>query len=288
MDRGRKKYPAAVVTLTAILILTACVISPVHMDQANARGKKNVYEITYEKEAKDAVTERMENAIRKGKKKVSLIYKGKILYFNFTEEAEMKIRKKIPRRELRYKYNFTDAHLAPGTETVYRREESTGREIRCLKATDPVAQLDYTCSKRNWEKAKRKAKRIAVRAGKKHGAAAKVRYIHDYLCRYLSYGGSSRTNDGADALANRKTKCAGYAESFDIICYYAGIKSQEVEGYIRCSGAYHAWNRVKIAGKWKHVDCCWDDAGSHAERTWFLKSRSYMERYRTIAGRIYD
>ena len=40
----------------------------------------------------------------------------------------------------------------------------------------------------------------------------------------------------------------------------------------------HIWNKVKIGGKWYHIDTCWDDAGSKSNRKYFLLSGSKMNK----------
>lgn len=63
-----------------------------------------------------------------------------------------------------------------------------------------------------------------------------------------SYG---RTALGA--LDSRKAVCEGYARAFKALMdTQEGIETRYVCGY---SGAYHAWNEVKIEGKWYNVDC---------------------------------
>lgn len=49
------------------------------------------------------------------------------------------------------------------------------------------------------------------------------------------------------------TVCEGYARIYRILMNKAGVQT------IAVSGNDHAWNMIKLAGKWYHVDCCWDD-----------------------------
>ena len=58
-------------------------------------------------------------------------------------------------------------------------------------------------------------------------------------------------------LKRGKMVCLGYAALVYRMCKTCGIDSRIVTGYTN-EGIYHAWNDVKIDGKWYHCDACWD------------------------------
>ena len=58
-------------------------------------------------------------------------------------------------------------------------------------------------------------------------------------------------------LKRGKMVCLGYAALVYRMCKTCGIDSRIVTGYTN-DGKYHAWNDVKINGKWYHCDACWD------------------------------
>ena len=58
------------------------------------------------------------------------------------------------------------------------------------------------------------------------------------------------------ALKNKYAVCAGYALTFKLLCETAGLECDYVAG---TAGGYHAWNQVKVDGKWYNVDVTWDD-----------------------------
>lgn len=57
----------------------------------------------------------------------------------------------------------------------------------------------------------------------------------------------------AGVLLEGKAVCAGYAETFEMLCNAIGIQS------ISITSSVHEWNEVKLYGNWYIVDCTWDD-----------------------------
>lgn len=70
----------------------------------------------------------------------------------------------------------------------------------------------------------------------------------DYWKRYTIYGG----------FVDGMVQCEGYAKSMQYLCDLAGIESMVVVG-TNSAGSSHAWNVIKLDGKWYNVDCTWDD-----------------------------
>lgn len=87
--------------------------------------------------------------------------------------------------------------------------------------------------------------------------------LHDYLVENCQY--SSDTDQPAEsdiyraygALVNHDAVCNGYAEALQLLFMCAGIESEFVIG--TAGGIDHAWNLVKIDGKWYHLDATWND-----------------------------
>ena len=108
----------------------------------------------------------------------------------------------------------------------------------------------------------------------------KVEKIHDAInrrCRYdsASYRSGRLAADSGSAygsLVRGRSVCAGYAEAFQLVALKAGLKSRYV-----CNGS-HAWNLVRIGGRWYHIDLCWDDT-SGCKRKYFLKGGKTMAKY---------
>lgn len=68
---------------------------------------------------------------------------------------------------------------------------------------------------------------------------------------YEPYGG----------LVDRKAVCLGYATAFQLLCDLAGVECITVVGAAFFSEEDHAWNMVRLDGKWYCVDVTWDANG---------------------------
>lgn len=78
---------------------------------------------------------------------------------------------------------------------------------------------------------------------------------------YLEENRQARRNAAGlyGGLVEGKSVCAGYALILDEALKRVGIKSQYVVGVENGNGKKsHAWNQVKIDGKWYNVDATWD------------------------------
>lgn len=86
---------------------------------------------------------------------------------------------------------------------------------------------------------------------------AKEKKAHDLVVSNTVYSSSSKYNQSsASVLLEGKTVCAGYAETFGMLCNAAGIQT------ICVTSNSHEWNEVKLYGRWYAVDCTWDDQQS--------------------------
>lgn len=95
----------------------------------------------------------------------------------------------------------------------------------------------------------------------------KVKAIHDYICKEVTYADGDLSLDAYQtahsALTGDKiTVCAGYAKAFKILCdeykipcvLVSGIGGQTADDQEN-----HMWNYVQLNGNWYAVDCTWDD-----------------------------
>lgn len=115
----------------------------------------------------------------------------------------------------------------------------------------------------------------------------KIKLIHDWITLSISYDVvmlERETVTGQDVrtvLARRKAVCSGYSHLFEIMASAAGFETKTVHGWARgLSGNFefnlrnsHAWNMVKVGGRWLFVDTTFD-AGA------FTDGR-YKQRYST-------
>ena len=123
----------------------------------------------------------------------------------------------------------------------------------------------------------------------------KVKAIHDWLVSNVEYDEegysagsiSDESHTAAGLFKNRKAVCDGYANAFKEMAEYAGFETVVITGVGIDSNnnvESHAWNQVKIDGKWYNIDVTWDDpvtSGSfgfdNIRYTYFLIPDSIMD-----------
>lgn len=77
--------------------------------------------------------------------------------------------------------------------------------------------------------------------------------IYDY-CERTKYVLHKKT--AREVFEHRQGDCAGKAAAFYVICKTNKIPVRYIIGF--CGKTCHAWNKVKIKGKWYYVDCAMD------------------------------
>ena len=83
------------------------------------------------------------------------------------------------------------------------------------------------------------------------------RFVHDKLLEMVSYDENATLNQSAySALVLKKSVCAGYAKSFQLIMTRLGVPTYYVIG---TAEEEHAWNIVKLGTNYVNVDTTWDD-----------------------------
>lgn len=85
----------------------------------------------------------------------------------------------------------------------------------------------------------------------------KVKAIHDWVLLNVAYDRTLRKHSAYDALVSGQAVCQGYASLTYRLLTDAGIPARIAEGNVE-SGA-HAWNLVKVGGKWYQLDTTFDD-----------------------------
>ena len=116
----------------------------------------------------------------------------------------------------------------------------------------------------------------------------KALYVHDYIilnCEYdldlLNLIKAEGTLDGEvyseryteySVLVNGTGICGSYALAYRAVMNACGVECL----YLSSKAMFHAWNMIKLDGKWYHVDCCWDDPTpdryGEAWRIYFLRT----------------
>mgnify|MGYP000447300387 CR=1 FL=1 len=102
----------------------------------------------------------------------------------------------------------------------------------------------------------------------------KIKAIYDYICSNITYDYVNLNDDSYllkhtayAALINKTAVCQGYATLFYRLSLESGVDTRVITGD---SGGPHAWNIVKLNGKYYNLDSTWD-AGS-SSYYYFLKS----------------
>lgn len=92
--------------------------------------------------------------------------------------------------------------------------------------------------------------------------------IHDFILRRMNYAYQSDGKTPQNAIwahnmvgsAEKKSGvCESYAKTYQYLCRLNGLECIIVTGY---NGENHAWNMVKIDGKWYGVDCTFDETNN--------------------------
>lgn len=92
-----------------------------------------------------------------------------------------------------------------------------------------------------------------------------VKYVHNWMIDTFKYDTTyekSNIHNVYGAFINQEVVCEGYARTFKYILDGLGIESVLVSGTATNSTGEtesHAWNYVKLDGKWYAIDVTWDD-----------------------------
>ena len=132
-----------------------------------------------------------------------------------------------------------------------------------------VYEYEYEYSKAKQEKY---LKKVDSLAGKLKGdAEKKVRTLDTYMIENCSYDHSLTRFDPYQLLVEGNAVCDGYARGAYFVLNKAGVPCEYVWGRGNGGGGWetHAWNMVKIDGRWYYCDFTWDS--SLGTREYLLK-----------------
>lgn len=101
----------------------------------------------------------------------------------------------------------------------------------------------------------------------------KARAIFRWITENIRYdvdaffAGDQLSGDAGEALRKKSGVCEGYAGLFEELAKASGIQAVRITGYAKGYGYVpgqppgsvpnHAWNAVRIGGRWRLVDCTW-------------------------------
>lgn len=111
--------------------------------------------------------------------------------------------------------------------------------------------------------------------------AEKVKLIHDLIIEKVEYNQAIYDSDfdenteysqsAYSVFCTDLTVCAGYAQSFEMMCNGSGIDAVAV------TSSNHEWNKVRINDSWYNVDCTWDDLNSTVYYTYFERNDAMFD-----------
>lgn len=105
--------------------------------------------------------------------------------------------------------------------------------------------------------------------------------IHDRLCDYVTYDlDADNAHNIIGSLGGKSAVCDGYAKAFQYLLYRAGIQSHIVSG--TAAGGGHAWNLVRIDGRYYYADITWDDQTDHTYNAYLNITTSELEKDHVI------
>jgi len=117
---------------------------------------------------------------------------------------------------------------------------------------------------------------------------AKERAIYQWIVRHVAYdfdhydkleGASLDSSTPYNPLVNGKGICMGFATTFQLLADLAGLESIIVPGTAFGRREDHAWNMVRLNGKWYCLDATWDIGNGGKPMFWqyFNVTSQYMK-----------
>lgn len=92
--------------------------------------------------------------------------------------------------------------------------------------------------------------------------------IHNLMTKHITYDYEQLEHEYPEgnplsytiygALVRKKAVCTGFALAFKYLCESSGVNCFMVTGQSLRTGEDHAWNMIKIGGRYAHVDVTWD------------------------------
>ena len=142
--------------------------------------------------------------------------------------------------------------------------------------------IKYEMSPKNQKKFLRGVKYIShkvMKGSRKQKVCKLTKWLSDH-CNY-SYGyGKTK-----DVYLKKKGICHSFAMFFSLCCEEAGIPCRYVSW--NKGTWYHAWNIVKIKGKWYHTDATWDVCTQYGKHLLKGKNNKWFAREHKINSKFY-
>ncbi|HIX42617.1 MAG TPA: hypothetical protein H9983_05020 [Candidatus Kurthia intestinigallinarum] len=139
----------------------------------------------------------------------------------------------------------------------------TATSYRSKNGGEATFNVKYYTSKAKQAKALDKIKRVAKKIKKKYPNSPykQVKNVHNYVIGQTKY--DSREADRYSiygVMYDGRAVCQGYAMTTYYLLKELDIDVRYVTGF--AGGENHAWNKVKLNGKWYNLDTTWDDSAA--------------------------
>ncbi len=127
--------------------------------------------------------------------------------------------------------------------------------------------LNSSSNKKKYNKAfKRAVKKVNKIRGKNKSKYNTLKAINKYVSTTIKYSNKKNkpfnTHTAYGAFVKKKAVCDGYSKAFKALCDYYKIPCLLEIGYVYKSTG-HAWNIVKLKGKWYYVDSTWNKSSKN-------------------------
>ncbi len=110
--------------------------------------------------------------------------------------------------------------------------------------------------------------------------------LHDRLAKSITYDLNEKyAHTAYGALVNGRAVCDGYTQAFQYLLQRVGIQSFMVTG--AGNGGNHAWNIVRIDGRYYNVDLTWDDQESDTFHAYFNLTDERIKEDHTFDTTVY-
>ncbi len=166
------------------------------------------------------------------------------------QDAFYAIKKDLPTFfHVDYAFNYTPAPFCSVTPTyLYHKEEYE----------DMMSSIKYETA----------AIIKAIPGFNKKSELHKCIALHNLMTKHITYDyeqlnyeypeGNPLSYTIYGALVRKKAVCTGFALAFKYLCDSSGIDCLMATGQSLRTGEEHAWNMIRIGGKYAHIDITWD------------------------------
>ena len=182
----------------------------------------------------------------------------------------------VNRDEVFYFTYYSDSALGLLQE-IAKKDDYLERSISVYKTLKSgylfKAEMGYRTTKEQEEYIDSELERIVNNlVDRRMSDEEKIKAVNNYLVKIYRYDDTLKSDNVYTALTTKTTICQGYAMTAYKMFKLMGIDCRIVNG--EHDGISHAWNLVKINGKWYHLDITNND--NIVRDRYLLKSDNFM------------